>query len=120
MIENGDLKTLIKLSTKDYNPWYSKDNYTAHHTNGEGFVDFKDAEMFCKELPQLHLFMHDSGMVATHNIPCTVCKTNHAIFNTSEGVAYPCNECQEEGWALIKKTPKNKISWFDKYILGRC
>lgn len=101
--ENGDLRIHLKLVSKGYEPWYVKDNYFAHHTNGEGFVDYADAEIFCKTLPDIHMFMHDSGMLAVHNMPCPICKTNHAVFVTSEGRFDVCRECESKGWYVGKR-----------------
>lgn len=116
--KTGDLKTLLIMANKDYKPWYQKDNYTAHHTNGEGFVNYNDAEVFCKNLPDIHVFMHDSGMVATHNMPCPICKTNHAVFVTGEGRFDVCNSCSKEGWYVGKRDVKNNFpkSYWDIFL----
>lgn len=42
--------------------WYEKDNYTAYYTNGDGFIPYEEAEDLCKDLPQVEVYMHDSGM----------------------------------------------------------
>lgn len=99
------------INFKEYEPWLRKSNYTAHHTNGEGFVNYTDAEVFCERLPNIHVFMHDSGMIATHNMPCPICKTNHAVFVSSEGHFDACRKCRSEGWyvgrrEVVKGKPK--------------
>lgn len=98
--------------------WLRKGNYTAYYTNGENLVSFDEAEILCRKLPELKMFMHDSGIACTHNIPCGVCKTNHAVFNTSLGVTEPCWDCRKEGWSLQKSTPSRELNWFQKYVLG--
>lgn len=101
--KNCNLEGLPNFSTKGYEPWYQKGNYTAHHTNGDGFAAYDDAKVFCEKLPDIHMFMHDSGMFCVHNIPCPVCKAKHACFDTNLGVATPCNSCSEDGWELVKR-----------------
>lgn len=103
-------KVVHTTTSANYTPWYHKGNYTAHHTNGKGFVDYSDAEVFCKELPEIHVFMHDSGMCATHNMPCPVCKVNHAVF--TDGIFSPCWSCQEDGWIITKMT-KLERKWYE-------
>lgn len=103
------------INSENYEPWYKKENYTAHHTNGEGFVLYSDAEGFCETLSDIHMFMHDSGMIATHNMPCPVCKTNHAVFILSSGYFTVCHECKNDGWA-VTKTKEKKLSLIDKMI----
>lgn len=105
IVKNVKVSTVI--NSKDYEPWYTKGSYTAHHSNGEGFVNFSDAQSFCEELPNIHVFMHDSGMMATHNMPCPVCKTNHAVFVSSEGYFDACRKCQVDGWYVGKRKMVN-------------
>ncbi len=106
------------IEGKGYKPWLSKENYTAHHSNGSGLVNFNDAEGYCKELPKLHMFMHDSGMVCTHNIPCTICKVEHAVFVTSSGYCEPCRKCQDKGWfvGFKKKKPQSMTEWLINWL----
>lgn len=111
-------KTSI-LDNEDYKPWYQKENYTAHYTNGDGFISYDKAEELCKDLPELHMFMHDSGMLCTHNIPCGICKTNHAVFVSSGGYCEPCRDCQDLGWSISFKKPSETIlegfiNWLSK------
>ena len=101
------------MSTKLKYPdsiWYEKENYTAYYTNGEGLIPYEEAEALCKDLPQVEVYMHDSGMVATHNMPCSVCKVEHAVFNS--GLFEPCWKCQEEGWVTIKMS-KFERKWYE-------
>jgi hypothetical protein len=61
--------------------WYGKENYTAYHTNGKGFIPYEEAEVICKNLAEIEVYMHDSGMLVTHNMPCPICKIKHAVFH---------------------------------------
>lgn len=99
------MKIKVKeLITKDsYKLWYQKANYTAHYTNGVGLVDYQDALKYCDVLPDIHMFMHDSGMCATHNMPCPVCKVKHAVFSTNGGYFDVCHTCREGGWYVGKR-----------------
>ena len=106
MKENKNKKVLDIISDKKYKPWYVKGNYSAHHTNGNGFANYRDAEKYCENPAEIKMFIHDSGLVCTHNIPCPVCKTRHAIFILSKGYAEPCDHCQALGWNLVKKEPR--------------
>ena len=40
--------------------------------------------------------------VATHNMPCNVCRDKHAVINLSTGVFEPCWSCQSSGWVCVK------------------
>jgi len=94
---------------------YEKANYTAYYTNGDGFIPYEEAEDLCKDLPQVEVYMHDSGMLATHNMPCSVCKIEHAVF--CNGMFEPCWKCQEEGWVTIKNT-KLEEKWYEFWKRG--
>lgn len=108
----SSFKVIHTITSANYTPWCQKGNYTAHHTNGKGFADYSDAEVFCKGLPQIHMFIHDSGMICTHNMPCSVCKVDHAVFNCNTGLFHPCRSCEEEGWVTTKMT-KLERKWYE-------
>ncbi|CAH9014483.1 conserved hypothetical protein [Vibrio phage 424E50-1] len=91
--------------------WYEKGNYTAWYTNGEGMPDYSEMEKLCKTPTDIDMFMHDSGMAAVHNMPCPVCKTNHAIFVTSSGFFDVCHDCRKEGWYVGKREVGTKKFW---------
>jgi len=92
--------------------WYSKDNYTAYHTNGEGLVDYNYADQNLTSLPEVKVFFHDSGMVACHNMPCPVCKNKHAVFVTTSGFFDVCHDCRKSGWYVGKReVSKGKRFW---------
>ena len=95
--------------------WYQRDNYTAYYTNGDGFVTYSEAEEACKVLPKVNVFFHESGMLATHNMPCPVCKTNHAMFVASAGYFDVCYKCQGDGWSVTKRPNKN-LPWWRKLL----
>lgn len=90
--------------------WLSKENYTVYYTNGEGYPLYIGAEKYCDTLCPVEVFFHDSGMIATHNYPCPVCKTKHAVFVSHKGHFEPCVGCQAAGWSIIKKKDK---SWYE-------
>lgn len=101
------------MSTKLKYPasiWCAKSNYTAYHTNGEGFIPYEEAEALCKDLPHVEVYMHDSGMLATHNMSCSICKVKHAVLH--HGVFAPCWSCQKEGWVTIKMS-KFERKWYE-------
>lgn len=92
--------------------WYRKDNYTVYHTNGGDFIDYSYAEKNLTALPDVNVFFHDSGMVACHNMPCPVCKNNHAVFVTSSGFFDVCHTCRQDGWYVGKRdVTKGKKFW---------
>lgn len=76
-----------------------------HQTNGDGLPEFP------AELPvaPVNVYMHDSGMLATHDYSCPVCREEHAIIDLSCGVMKPCWNCQADGWVLKKIEPKTGI-----------
>ena len=97
--------------------WRSSGNYSAYYTNGVGLISFSDAETYCEILPDIKVFIHDSGMVATHNMPCPVCKTKHAVFEASKGYFNVCRGCEEEGYTVSKKSLKlfRSSKWYTLY-----
>lgn len=103
-----DLNTLLNLGGNDYIPWYQMNNYSAYHTNGIGLINYTDAEALCKTLPNIHIFLHDSGMISTHNMPCPVCKINHAVLDLSIGVFDVCIKCKSKGWYIGKRKMSNE------------
>lgn len=52
------------------------------------------------DLADIHIEVHDSGLVATHNYPCPVCQENHAVYDLGAGIFQPCWICQAKGWQL--------------------
>ena len=51
--------------------------------------------------------------IAEHNMPCAVCRTNHAIYDLSAGLFTPCWHCQSKGWHTLH------LNWFQKWVTGR-
>lgn len=56
------------------------------------------------------VYLHPSGMVATHNYPCPVCLSKPAVFNMSTGHMNPCRSCEKD-YVLIKKADLPKTFW---------
>lgn len=54
------------------------------------------------KLLEIKVFDYGGSPVATHNMPCAVCRTRHAVIMLSEGIFQPCWECQAKGWKLKK------------------
>lgn len=38
--------------------------------------------------------------VADHDMPCAVCRENHAVLNLNEGIFLPCWQCRAKGFRL--------------------
>ena len=53
------------------------------------------------------------GPVAYHNYLCAVCRDRKAVLVCNTGVLEPCWECKDDGYSLVK------LTWFDRYVLGR-
>ena len=74
-------------------------------TNSDGLPDFP------MDLPvqDVNVFVHDSGMFATHDYSCPCCRTKHAILDLSTGLMQPCIECSETYRIVKVKKPKKRI-----------
>lgn len=46
--------------------------------------------------------IEDYIVFATHNMPCAVCHTAHAVIVLPERIFHPCWGCQQKGWILKK------------------
>jgi hypothetical protein len=80
-----------------------------HETNGKDLPDYPQN----LQVKDVNVFMHDSGMIATHDYSCPCCRKNHAILDLSCGLMKPCDACSNT-YELVKKKPKK--NWF--YFLG--
>lgn len=70
-----------------------------HDTNGEGLPPYPvDTRVMT-----VNVYMHDSGMMATHDYSCPVCRIEHACLELANGLMQPCWGCQEKGYLLTKK-----------------
>lgn len=72
-----------------------------HHCNGPGLPEYpQDTE------PQaVNVWVHNSGMLATHDYACPVCRSAPAVLTLSCGVFQPCWGCQEAGWSITRREP---------------
>lgn len=52
-------------------------------------------------LANIEVVVH--GPVATHNMPCAVCRDRKAVLNMNTGIFRPCWECQQDGWSILRK-----------------
>ena len=57
-----------------------------HDTNGDGLLPFPSM------VPptDVNVYMHDSGMFASHDYSCPVCRTDTACLELSSGLMQPC------------------------------
>lgn len=92
----------------DFIPEYKDKNYNFYHTNGKGFLNYPKEVA----LAEVNVYLHDSGVFVNHNMPCPVCKVNHAMCDTYGMIMHPCDECSEKGWELSKK----EKSFWEKYF----
>lgn len=99
-----------------FKPEYEKNNYKYYYCNGNEMPLYSDFEKMCEKLPNVYVGIHDSGMVSTHNMPCCICKTNHAVFVIPNGMFEPCWECQKEGYKITKMPRKDKRSIIDRFF----
>lgn len=60
-------------------------------------------------LAKIEINDYGTGLVATHNYPCPVCRQRHAIYQLNDGIMQPCPKCQESGWRVRK--PWSLLSW---------
>ena len=105
----------------NFKPQHVKDNYKYYFCNGDKLPLYSDFQKMCEKLPNIYVGIHDSGMISTHNMPCCICKTNHAVFIMSEGTFEPCWKCQEMGYKIVKSKPKDDrgpINRFFDWIYG--
>lgn len=69
-----------------------------HHCNGPGLPDYpKDTQV-----KDVNVWLHDSGMIASHDYSCSICRKNHAILDLNSGIMQVCNECHDKGYSVIK------------------
>jgi hypothetical protein len=82
-----------------------------YHTNGKGLVTFPSN----LKVIDVNVYLHDSGMVCTHDYSCPCCRKNHAVLNLSSGIMHPCWDCQKS-YSLIKvdrrSILKKIFDWF--------
>lgn len=78
-----------------------------HHCNGQGLQSYP-SDMQVKDV---NLYIHDSGMIVTHDYSCPVCREKHAVFAMHRGIMEPCWGCQDRGYKLIKK---DKLKWWER------
>jgi ribosomal protein L37AE/L43A len=72
-----------------------------HHTNGKGLPNYPDPDSI--EMKDVNVYVHDSGMCATHDYFCPVCSTKSAVLDLSTGIMQPCNECAKTYTRIEKK-----------------
>lgn len=99
-----------------FKPEYKSKNYEYYYCNGEGLPLYSDFEAMCEKLPVIKVGIHDSGMISTHNMPCCICMTNHAVFIQGEGYFQPCWPCKEKGYRITKISDKKKKGIIENFL----
>jgi hypothetical protein len=56
----------------------------------------------------------DGGPWVKHNMPCSVCHDQSAVYNISTGILEPCWECQRRGFRLCRR----RRSWLARFFIG--
>jgi len=46
----------------------------------------------------------DHGLFANHDMPCSVCHKEAAVYEMQDGFFQPCWKCQYRGWRTSKPT----------------
>jgi hypothetical protein len=79
-----------------------------HNTNGDGLPLYPND----LQVKTVNVYMHDSGMVCTHDYSCPVCRENHAVLDGGTGLMAPCRVCEKD-YKIVKIDKRN---WFQKLI----
>lgn len=79
-----------------------------HNTNGKGLLLYPDDV----KVAPVNVYMHDSGMFATHDYSCPCCREESAILDLSSGLMKPCWKCGKD--YELKKIDKR--SWWEKIL----
>jgi hypothetical protein len=79
-----------------------------YQTNGVGLPNYPDD----LQVKDVSVYLHDSGLIATHDYSCPVCRRNHANLNLNTGIMQPCWKCSLKGYELIKH------NWFTELLFG--
>ena len=74
--------------------------------HGWPFRPLKEREVM--ELAEIKIHT-DGGPWAFHNMPCAVCRKEHAILQLWDGTFQPCWACQKEGYEVIRVNKKSFI-----------
>lgn len=75
------------------------------YCNGPGLPDYPSNVL----VKDVNVYIHDSGMIGTHDYSCPVCRTNHAVVTFDSGLMQPCWPCQKLGYKLIKVDKKSLL-----------
>ena len=62
----------------------------------------------------VNVWVHESGMFATHDYSCPVCRMSSALLSLNDGVMYPCDDCIGRGYVLLK--PKGLLKWIIRLL----
>ena len=64
-------------------------------------------------MPLADVRTQTDGFVGEHNAPCPVCRKNHAVWFLNAGTFHPCQECEQQGWMLVRAKTK-----FQRWLLS--
>jgi hypothetical protein len=56
----------------------------------------------CIKSKDVNVYMHDSGLICTHDYSCPCCRENSAVLDLSNGIMQPCRICSAKGYRIIK------------------
>ena len=65
-------------------------------------------------LARVEVWHHESGLMATHNMPCAACSKAHAVLRTDKGVFGTCWGCRKKGYHLVKVN--RFVAWWLRFI----
>jgi ribosomal protein L37AE/L43A len=75
---------------------------TTHHCNGPGLPNYPSNV----KPKAVNVWVHDSGMIMTHDYSCPCCRENSAVIDGSTGIMQPCWKCKEQGYKIVKQKQK--------------
>jgi hypothetical protein len=64
------------------------------------------------ELARIEVNDYGGSPIATHNYPCPVCVSVHAVYQLNWGRFQPCWGCQSKGWRVVR-VPKWLRRWLE-------
>lgn len=62
-----------------------------------------------RAMPLAEIKIDDHGIWVNHNMPCSVCHREKAIYQMNVGVFMPCDSCTAKGWQIRQFRPR---SWW--------
>lgn len=76
-----------------------------HRCNSQGRDDYpKNVKP-----KNVNVWMHGSGLIATHDYSCPICRDNPAMFDLNTGIMNTCGRCHEKGYRIKKERWWNRL-----------